>query len=301
MSYQKRKLKRKLSSRLKFKVGPAWNWLKRKKALLKQKRRKKMRQTQKIMDGLSALREGVQNGKRIDGWTASYVNDRILNGAPVEILLEWCAGLSLARRMEAQGGRFIPLPAEIDLVQRKMPRVLDIFAAQNVSVTWIVTFNRSYIARRRLPDEPFFAYMEMIRGLAADVPAVRDNVAFFDWDELSAGIEPNREITDNFDSFVKRSALDYEMKAFVQMLKQYPDALEDETELRDEAKRRIACESEEARYLAGPRSPFDGGRFILIPLERPERYVFFDLLVPDFTKRITAVFPPYPWRLKGDD
>ncbi len=137
--------------------------------------------------------------------------------------------------------------------------------------------------------------------MLASTPMVRENVMFLDWDELAPGIEPNREIMENFDAFVKENALAYEMTTFIQMLKQYPDALDSESELKEEAKRRIACESDEARYLTGPRSPFEGGRFILIPLERPERYVFFDLLVPDFTKRIASVFRPYPWRLKSDD
>ena len=37
---------------------------------------------------------------------------------------------------------------------------------------------------------------------------------------------------------------------------------------------------------------------LLVPLESPERYDFFTLLVPDFKKRIVAILAPYPWRTK---
>ena len=83
------------------------------------------------------------------------------------------------------------------------------------------------------------------------------------------------------------------------MLKQYPDALASEEDLKSEAERRIAFESEEARYLAGSQSPFNNGQFILIPLEKPERYVFFNILAQGFTKRIASVVKLYPWRLES--
>lgn len=302
MSYKKRKIKKGRLSRLKYKfVQIKSALLGRVGALLHEKRRKGMRlqQTQKVMEALRSLNRGAaRNNKRIDEWVDSYVNDCILNGRPVEILTEWCSGFGLAERQKRQGGRFIPLPAETDLVQKQMPRIVRIFTEQGVKVSWIITFNRSYIERRRLPDNPFFAYVRMIKDLASGVSELDESVMFLDWDELSGKIEPNQEILTKFDTFVSKNAIEYELRTFLQMLKQYPDALVSEDDLTSEAKRRIAFESEEARYLAEPgESPFNDGRFILIPLEKPERFIFFDLLVRGFTKRIASVISLYPWRL----
>lgn len=259
----------------------------------------RLRETQKIMDALRTLNRTVMpSNKRIDEWVDGYVNDCILNGTPVEILLQWCSGLGLVKRMKIQGGVYVPLPAEIDLIQKQIPRIISIFAEQNVRVSWIITFNRSYIDRRKLPDDSFFPYIAMIKNLANGIKELDENVLFLDWDELGGDIQPNNEILTNFDQFVSTNAIAYEIKTFLQMLKEYPDALTSEDELRKEAERRIAFESEEARYLLGNNSPFKNGNFILIPLEKSERYVFFDLLTNEFTKRIASVVRLYPWRMK---
>lgn len=261
----------------------------------------RLEQTQKIMEALRMLNR-VQGNKKIDEWVDNYVNDCVLNGKSVEILLQWCSGLGLAMRMDKQGGQFVPLPAEISLIQEQIPQIIKIFTEQSVRVSWIITFNRSYIERRRLSDKPFFAYIEMIRSLAFGIDELDSNVLFYDWDELAVGgIKPNKEILERFDEFVGKNAMQYEIKTFLQMLKQFPDSLSSEEELICEAKRRIAFESEEARYLVGPESPFSNGDFILIPLEKPERYVFFDIFAKGFKKRITSVTKLYPWRFGNEN
>lgn len=260
----------------------------------------RLQQTQKIMGDLRFLNRGVvQNNKRIDEWVDEYINDCILNGRPVEILLQWCSGLGLAKRMEKQGNQFIPLSAEIELIQKQIPRIIKIFTNQSVSVSWIITFNRSYITRRRLPDAVFLAYIKMIKNLTYGIKELDESVMFIDWTELASNIQPNQEIVTKFDQFVSSNAMEYEIKNFLQMLQQYPDALTSLDDLRLEAEKRIAFESEEALYLVGAASPFSNGRFILIPLEKPERYVFFDLLVRGFTRRIASVVKLYPWRMEN--
>lgn len=301
MSYKNKKLKKSKLGRLKYrleKIGRAL--LSRVQALLQFQRRKTVRlpQTVAIMEALRLLNQGAaQNNKKIDQWVDVYVNDCIVNGRPIEILLEWCSGLGLAKRKEIQGGQFTALPAEVQLVQKEIPRVIRIFTEQGVKVSWIITFNRSYVERRKLDDNTFFAYMTIIKDLASDLREINDSVMFIDWDELAGPIKANQEILTNFERFVSKAAIEYEIKTFLQMLKQYPDALTSEEDLKAEAERRIAFESEEARFLTEGKSPFTNGQFILIPLEKPERYVFFDLLVPGFTKRIASVMKLYPWRL----
>ena len=193
---------------------------------------------------------------------------------------------------------FVPLSAEIELVQKIMPRIVHIFTDQLVKVSWLVTFNRSYVARRRLPDQIFVAYMGMIRKLTEEVPVLDENIIFVDWDEVTDKIKPNAEILGDFGRFVSSRAIGYEVEAFKQMLLRYPGVRDSNDEITEEAKFRIACESEEARFLVGMGSPFTNGAFILIPLEKPERYVFFDLLAPEFTKRIVSVAKLYPWRME---
>jgi len=277
MSYKKRKLKKRKINQLLFKVGLVWNWILKNKVLLQINRRKNMRlpQTQKIVEALRFLNRTIdKNNKRIDEWVDNYINDCILNGRPVEILLQWCSGLGLEQRMKRQGNQFVPLQSEIDLVQKEILKIINIFIEQNVKISWIVTFNRSYIKRRKLPDSVFFAYITMIKGLAIGIKELEENVLFLDWEELVNEIKPNQEILINFDRFVNKKAMEYEITNFLQMLKQYPDALASEEDLRCEAKERIAYESEEALFLAGTKSPFTDGKFILIPLEKPERYVW---------------------------
>lgn len=259
----------------------------------------RLQQTQNIMRDLRLLNRSVAQNKKIDEWVDRYVDECILNGKPVEILLQWCSGLGLDARMKKQGGTFIPLVTEIDLIQKQIPKIINIFNKQNVKVSWIITFNRSYIERRKLSDDVFFAYISMIRNLASEIKELEESVLFFDWEELSNNLEPNQKILTEFNSFVSNSAMEYEVRNFLQMLSQYPDALTSKEEICEEAKCRIAFESEEARFLFGDTSPFDKGKFILIPLERSERYVFFDLLVPEFTKRIASVLKLYPWRMEN--
>ena len=199
---------------------------------------------------------------------------------------------------------FFKLLAEINLVQKQIPRIIRIFTKQGVKVSWIITFNRSYIGRRKLSSKPFSDYMNMIKELASGIEELDKNVLFYDWGVMGGNkIGANREVLDRFDNFVSKNALRYEVDKFLQMLKQFPDALSSKEELINEMKQRIAFEAEEAKYLDGPKSPFLGGKFILIPLEKPERYVFFDALAPEFTKRIVTVVRLYPWRIEeeGDD
>lgn len=301
MSYQKKKLKKGMFEKFKYRFGQIkLALLKKARVLLQRRQSMEFKQTQKIMESLRLLNRGaVKNNKKIDNWVDSYINDCVLNGRPVEILLQWCSGLGLVGRREKQGGSFKALPTEIGLIQKEIPRVIRIFTEQGVKVSWLITFNRSYIERRRLIDEPFFAYMAMIKELASNIPELNDFVLFLDWEELAGPIKPNQEILTQFDKFVTRNAIEYELKTFQQMLKQYPDSLASEDELKAESEMRIAFESEEARFLAGTQSPFTDGQFILIPLEKPERYVFFDLLTPGFTRRVASVVKLYPWRLQG--
>ena len=217
MSYKKKKIKKSKFNQLKYKFGQIkLALLERARALFQKEGRMRLPQTQKIMEALRFLNQGVvRNNKKIDEWVDGYVNDCILNGQPVEILLQWCSGLGLDKRMERQGGQFIPLPAEIDLIQKQIPRIIKIFTERGVGVSWIITFSRSYIERRRLLDGPFSAYMTMIKDLARGIKELDENVMFLDWDELAGNIQPNQEILEKFGQFVSKNAMEYEIRTFL--------------------------------------------------------------------------------------
>ncbi|WKZ26980.1 MAG: hypothetical protein QY311_02485 [Candidatus Paceibacterota bacterium] len=300
MSYKKKKQQKSIVNQLSYRVGLVkaallkfWSQFNRKEKCVR------LPQTQRVMETLRILNRGVRkNNKRVDGWVDEYVNSCALNGQPVEVLLQWCTALGLERRKAQQGGRFIPLPAERELIEKEMPRILNLFTQNSIEVTWFVTFNRSYVQERRLPAEPFREYMDMIRELAQDIPEL-SRVVFLDWeaDVLGGEPKPSPAVLTNFDAFISKQALLVELQNFTRMLAAYPGKQATPEELKEEAKLRIACEAEEARFLTGGDSPFRKGEFILIPLEVPERYAFFRTLVPDFDKRIVSVVKQYPWRV----
>jgi hypothetical protein len=90
------------------------------------------------------------------------------------------------------------------------------------------------------------------------------------------------------------------MQNLLNRVKQYPDFSKTETDLKIEAKFKIACEAEEGRFIFSKESPFSKGNILITPLEFPERLVFFETLVPDFQKRILPILDLYPWRMDAN-
>lgn len=107
--------------------------------------------------------------------------------------------------------------------------------------------------------------------------------------------EPSKEVLTDINRFVKSDALQLEVQRHSAWAREEAGLTQSDDELRRDVFFQIACEAEEGRYLMAD-APF--GEYILVPLEAPERYDFFTLLVPDFKQRIVAALPPYPWRLK---
>lgn len=254
----------------------------------------------KVMDALRAQsRRLATNNLRINEWVDDYLNRCMLNGNTVDILTQWCLSKDLETRYRRQGNKFIPLGAELDLFKKGIPEIVRTLTGNGLAASWYVTFNGSFLEGGRVEQQIVETYVRMITGLAQENDLVRQSVIFLDWERevLGKRPEPSPEILDNFSRIVPRQAFEIDFTNLLERVKKYPDALQNEEALRREAMFKIACEGEEGRYLLSAESPFPGGEFILIPLEFPERYVFFSILAPEFQKRIVAVLRPYPWRM----
>ena len=165
-----------------------------------------------------------------------------------------------------------------------------------VRLNWWITFNRAYIDSRRVRSDIESKYKAMITDLAQSL-VNQGLLILIDWEEdvLGKRPQPNLEVLDSTERFVKPEALELELRWNSAWVQEETSLQQSREELLKDVRFQIACEAEEGRFLTN-EAPL--GEFILIPLEVPEQYVFFEILAKDFKKRIVAVLPPYPWRLK---
>ncbi|MBI2635606.1 MAG: hypothetical protein HYW79_03660 [Parcubacteria group bacterium] len=304
MSYKSKKIKKNRFNQLKYRFGLVKTALLQKiKVLLQQLRQKeepmRMPQTVAIMEFLRTKNKTLRsNNQKINEWVDNYINDCILNGKSVDILTQWCLSKDLEIRYRTQGNQFIPLKTESKLIQKEIPQIIQIFLKNGVTVNWWITFNNSFLDRGRIESDISDKYIKMIQGISQ-----LENILFINWEKeiLKEGAKPNAGVLNDFFSFVSRKAFEIDFKNLLERVTKYPDFDKTEEELRIEAQYKIACEAEEGRFLFSSDAPLSNGQFILIPLEFPERYVFFSTLVPDFKKRIMSVLKPYPWRLDADN
>jgi hypothetical protein len=297
MSYQGKKRKKSLFSQIRYQFGLV------KIALLqsiKKVERKDTMRLYQISAVMAWLRDRVRiirpNSIRVSTWVDDYINQCVLEGRPVEILTQFCISKDLEVRYWGQGNRFIPTRKERLLFETEIPRIACMLQENGIAFDWWITLNQSYLDTGRISDELRRAYKEMITGLAE--PLMRQGwLLFADWesDILMKRPEPSKEVFANLDRFVKTEALEIEIQRHASWAREEAGINQSDEELRRDVYFQIACEAEEGRFLSNDM-PF--GEFILIPLETPERYDFFTLLVPDFKKRIVAALSPYPWRLK---
>ncbi len=300
MSYKSKKIKKNRINQLKYKLGLVKTALLQKINVLSQQLKRKeepmrLPQTLAIMEPLRTKNKMLrQNNQKINEWVDDYINDCILNGRPVDILTQWCLSKDLEIRYRVQGNQFIPLKTELELVQEKIPQIIQIFLKNGVAVNWWITFNNSFLDRGRIADDISDKYIEMIKNIKQ-----LDDVILVNWEKevLGGRAKPNKRVLNDFFSFVSRKAFEIDFKNLLERVKKYPDFDKTEDELRKEVQFKIVCEAEEGRFMFSNNSPFPDGQFILIPLEFPERYVFFSTLAPDFKTRIVSILKPYPWRL----
>ncbi|MCH7605363.1 hypothetical protein IID24_05240 [Patescibacteria group bacterium] len=250
--------------------------------------------TTKVM---KALRErSRRNGRmKINAWVDSFLDRCVAEGKDVTILTQWCISKDLGVRYQQQNG-FKPTKAELRLFEREIPGIAALFQQEGLSVEWWMTFNPSCLDSGRITPEHESEYKTMIENIASPVT---DNGWLFlmDWEQdiLDGRSRPHDELLSHVEQIVPVTALEMELKRHTLWAREEAGLFQSEKEVRQDVFFQIACEAEEGRLLGGESSPF--GEFILIPLETPERYDFFEYGCPGFKKRIATVLPLYPWRL----
>jgi hypothetical protein len=228
-----------------------------------------------------------------------YLNRSALVGKPIEILTQCCISKDLEVRYQNQGNAFVPTKKERLLFEKEIPQVARVLKDNGFAFNWWITFNQSYLDSGRINETMQCAYAEMIATLAESL-IQEEWLTLADWEREILGKRPgpNQDVIANIGRFVKPDALKLEIERHSLWARDEAGLTQSDDKLRRDVYFQIACEAEEGRYLMTD-APF--GECILVPLETPERYDFFTLLAPDFKKRIVAVLPPYPWRLKEAD
>lgn len=256
-------------------------------------------QVARIIESLRLRNKGLRpNNQKIDEWVDNYVQQCILKGQKVDILTQWCLSKDLETRYQTQGNQFTPLSGEIDLMQKEIPQIIQIFTDNEVGVNWWITFNGAFLDRGRITADLAKQYADMLKEISTS-----PEVVLLDWEQEILGgnrPQPSQKVLQDFFGVVPRKAFDLDFSNLLERVKKYPDFSKTEEDLRRESQYKIACEAEEGRFLFSPDSPFPCGQFIMVPLEFPERYVFFAVLAPEFKKRIAAIVKSYPWRMDTD-
>lgn len=300
MSYKNKKLKKSKFNQLKYKLGLVkLALLKQARALFQKEGRMRLSQVARIMESLRLRNKGLRpNNQKIDEWIDNYIQQCILKGQKVDIVTQWCLSKDLEIRYQTQENRLEPIQAEVDLLQKEIPQIVKVFTDNGVGVNWWITFNGAFLDRGRISKELASQYADILRSIST-----APEIILMDWEEEILGgsrPQPSQKVLDDFFAVVPKKAFDLDFTNLLKRVKKYPDLLKTEEELRRESQYKIACEAEEGRFLFSPDSPFPCGQFILVPLEFPERYVFFAVLAPEFKKRIASIVKSYPWRIDAD-
>lgn len=300
MSYKNKKLKKSRFNQFEYRFGLIkLALLKKTRALFQKEGRMRLPQVAVIMESLRLRNKRLRpNNQKIDEWIDNYIQRCILKGQKVNILTQWCLSKDLETRYKVQGDKFQPLQAEIEFLQEEILQIIKIFTDNGVGINWWITLNGAFLDRGRISKELSSQYADMLRSIN-----VASEVVFMDWeDEILNGSrpKPNQKVLDKFFVVVSRKAFDLDFTNLLERVKKYPDFSKTEQELKGESQFKIACEAEEGRFLFSPDSPFPCGQFILIPLEFPERYVFFAVLAPEFKKRMASIVRSYPWRMDAE-
>lgn len=300
MSYKNKKLQKSKFNQLKYKLGLVKLALtKRARSLFQKEGRMRLKQTIVIMEFLRRQNKMVRpNNKKIDEWVDGYINDCILSGKPVEILTQWCIAKDLEERLKEQDGKFVPVKAELELVQDLIPKIVNLFSVNGSLVNWWITLNRSYIDTGRISKVVELQYRTMLEELIGESQAA-NSIILLDWEEEVLKGRPTaaREVQEDTFKFVSPAAFEIDFIRHSAWVREDTGLNLSDVEIRKDLEFKIGCEAEEGRFLLGPESPFPNGNFLLASLEQAERYVFFSILAPDFPKRLLSILKPNPWRL----
>jgi len=226
---------------------------------------------------------------RIRPYVASYLTKCLTCGQPVDILIQWCVTKMLEERKILQGGQIILTSDERSFFYEDLKKIIEGLKKWGLRVNIYVTFNLSNFESGRPSTETTVKYKKMIRE-AIQLP----DIIFMDdaemWDK---NFDINTIKTKDLPE-IKEKSVEFVINQLKRFFSQFKNDYKEE-DFKQLALRKIAIEAEEGRVLVEKVFP-DG--FLLVPIEDPERYDFFNLYVPDFKDRLVPAVPRYPWRYK---
>ncbi|MFH1456922.1 MAG: hypothetical protein ABIF17_02275 [Patescibacteria group bacterium] len=227
---------------------------------------------------------------KIKPYVAEYLEDCLVKGRPVNILVQWCVTKILDERKKMQDG-LKALPDEIKFFNEDLPRLIGLLKKWGLKVDVIITFNLSEFEKSRPSQETIEEYIDLVKSLT-ELPEIcfMNGKEFFGFDVIS----PNQKILSFPEQFIKPNTLNFEVERGKKIMLDYGYQIS-EDRIRKDTISKIAGMAEEGRILCEDIFP-EG--FLLVPIENPERYDFFSLLIKSFKDRLVPVVRRYPWRYK---
>lgn len=257
-------------------------------------------QVRKIMEDLRAKAKIIRsNNQKVSDWIDVYFTECFIAGRPINILSQWCLSKAFEKRLIEQGGTFKATKKEKRVLQEEIPAIINLFSKNGFRVNWLVTFNRSYLDNRQLPEVIEKKYKDMVVSIA-QAPEIEQSVLFLDWEKdiLGQKSKPNNQMISNPEEFIEEGLLSTEVERWKNWAEQEAGLDQPIEQIKKDAIYQIAYEAEEGKFLMGDQSPFNSEKFVIIPLEVPERFDTFSIFSPDIKKRILPILSFYPWRMK---
>ncbi len=256
-----------------------------------------LRETLAVMKKLRELNRNLDNNQKIQDWVDTYLDEYRMQNKPITIISPWSLSKAFEKRYEEQGFDFSPSREEISLFKKEIPRIVTLFTENGFRIEWWILFSRSYIDQRVIGKKLEQEYMSMIASVAETYQAP---VVFGNWEDdiLGRRHQPNSTLleTEQFDQNVDEKTFKIELDRWSAWAKESGIAITRE-DLVSQTRYQIACEAEEGRYLMEEVTPLcEPGKFLFMPLGRPERYTFFSTVAKDFSQRLVFVLERYPWR-----
>ncbi|MCX6751755.1 MAG: hypothetical protein NT161_03275 [Candidatus Nomurabacteria bacterium] len=259
-----------------------------------------LRQTIEVMKKLRELNKFLKNSLRINEFVDTYINECMLNSEPVVFITPWSLSPRFKTRYIEQRNIFIPTQKEIDLFNKEIPNIVNLFKENGFTIEWWIIFSRAYLNVRLLEKNIENQYVDMIKNI---IKRYDSPVVIINWEDdvINKRHTPNADllIDKNFDELIDKENYFYELTRWTNWVQEENINITKE-ELATQTKYQIACEAEEGKFLMKNfNNPLcKPGNFLFVPLGNPERYIFFSTLVPEFKKRILNVLKLYPWRLE---
>lgn len=253
-----------------------------------------LKTTIEIVKDLRTLNSYLKGEPKIHQWVEEYVERCLLNAKTLTIISPYSISPRLKVRYKKENG-FYPTQSEIDLLQKEIPKIYDIFIKRNLKVNWWLYFAPSCLKNTRLDTDTENEYIKMLSELKSE--SFSKNIlelVHLENDILEKVQYPNEQLlNNNFKQVIDQNSFDNEVN---RRLAKWVENISKDSIIED-TKYKIACEAEEGRILMQENPLSEAGEFLYMSLNTSDKLKFFSALVPDFEERIVSVLKKYPWRI----